>query len=73
MPNLKALLQGESGRMSTDGGGDVPCREFCRYDLPRCSACPSAVGAEPICAASEDPMKSAIVHRWIRGISQLSR
>lgn len=74
MPNFEAgLLTCREGRVSMNGTPDTSCREFCLYDFPRCADCPCAVRAEPVCNSVEDPMKSAVVRGWLRGISRISK
>lgn len=74
MPYLEALpLKRRYGEMSSDRRPDASCREFCRYDFPRCDGCPDAVRAEPICSSFEDPMQSMVVRGWIHGMSQPSK
>ena len=74
MPNFETdLLTCREDSVPMIGTRDPACRESCLYDFPRCADCPCAARAEPICTSVEDPMKSAVVRRWIRGISRISK
>ena len=60
-------------RISADGTSGTSCHEFCRYEFPACAGCPYAVREKPVCRLAEDPMKSAVLRGWIRGLSHISR
>jgi hypothetical protein len=60
-------------KMSADGATGTSCHEFCLYEFPGCAGCPYAVREKPITRSAEDPMKSAVLRGWIRGLSHISR
>jgi hypothetical protein len=60
------------GKMSADGTPDATCHEFCLYEFPGCAGCPNAFRENPISRSVEDPMKSAVLRGWIRGLSHVS-
>jgi hypothetical protein len=60
-------------KMSADETSGTSCREFCLYEFPGCVGCPYAVREKPVLHSAEDPMKSAVLRDWIRGLSHISR
>jgi hypothetical protein len=60
------------GKMSADGTSCASCHEFCLYEFPGCAGCPNAVRERPLSHSAEDPMKSAVLRGWIRGLSHVS-
>ena len=62
-------------KMSADGRSGASCHEFCLYELSGCPGCPGCPGADrerPISHLAEDPMKSAVLRGWIRGLAHIS-
>ena len=55
-------------KMSGDGISGTSCHEFCLYDFPGCAGCPHVVWEKPVMHLAEDPMKSAVLRGWIRGM-----
>ena len=56
--------------MAADRTPGAACLEFCLYEFPGCAGCPHAV---PLAASTaEDPMKSAVLRGWIRGLGHPS-
>jgi len=60
------------GRISADGPSGAPCHELCLFEFPGCAGCPYAVRENLDSRSSEDPMKSAVLRGWIRGLSHIS-
>jgi hypothetical protein len=61
------------GRISADGASGPMCHEFCLFEFPGCAGCPYAVRENPVSRSAEDPMKSAVLRGWIRGLSHISK
>jgi hypothetical protein len=59
-------------KMSAGPTSGASCREFCLFEFPGCAGCPYAVREHPDPSSAEDPMKSAVLHGWIRGLSHIS-
>lgn len=58
-------------KMSPDGTSGTSCREFCLFEFPGCAGCPYAVRETPVSRSAEDPMASADIRGWIRGLSRI--
>ena len=58
-------------KRSADGTSGASCHEFCLYEFPGCVGCPYAVRENPVARSAEDPMKSAVLRGWIRGLSHI--
>jgi hypothetical protein len=60
-------------QISADMTCGISCHEFCPYELPGCAGCPYAVRQTPISRSLEDPIKSAVLRGWIRGLSHVAK
>ena len=55
------------------GTSGASCLEFCLDEFPGCDLCPYTDREQPISRSAEDPMKSAVLRGWIRGLSPISK
>ena len=60
-------------KRSADGTSGAICHEFCLFEFPGCAGCPNAFREPSPSRLAEDPMKSAVLRGWIRGLSHISR
>jgi len=59
------------GKISAAGPSGTSCHAFCLLEFPGCAGCPYAVRENLDSRSSEDPMKSAVLRGWIRGLSHI--
>ena len=60
-------------KRSADGTPGAMCPEFCLFEFPGSAGCPNAFREQSLSLSAEDPMKSAVLCGWIRGLSHISR
>jgi hypothetical protein len=74
MPQIEIeQLKCRLDKRSADGTPGATCHEFCLFEFPGCAGCPNAFREQSLSRSAEDPMKSAVLRGWIRGLSHISR